>query len=86
MERQTILERLGWRFIRIRGSEYYRDPEKTMERVVTALEEMGLRPIGQRTTVHAESVLLQKVKNRAAEYVAEWEQHLAEEADDTIQK
>ena len=28
MERQTILERLGWRFIRIRGSEYYRHPGK----------------------------------------------------------
>ena len=35
MERQTILERLGWRFIRIRGSEYYRAPEKTMERVIS---------------------------------------------------
>lgn len=30
MERQTILERLGWRFIRIRGSEYFRDPEATI--------------------------------------------------------
>lgn len=35
MERQTILERLGWRFIRIRGSEYYRDEEQTMQRVKT---------------------------------------------------
>ena len=35
MERQTILERLGWRFIRIRGSEYYRDAEQTMQRVKT---------------------------------------------------
>jgi len=44
MERQTILERLGWRFIRIRGSEYYRNPEKTMERVVTALTDAGIEP------------------------------------------
>ena len=26
MQRQTILERLGWKFIRIRGSEYFADP------------------------------------------------------------
>lgn len=44
MERQTVLERLGWRFIRIRGSEYYRNPEKTMERVVTALTDAGIEP------------------------------------------
>lgn len=44
MERQTILERLGWRFIRIRGSEYYRDPEKAMERVITELAEFGIKP------------------------------------------
>lgn len=35
MERQTILERMGWRFIRIRGSEYYRDLEATMSRYIT---------------------------------------------------
>lgn len=30
-------ERLGWRFIRIRGSEYFRDPAKAMKRVVSEL-------------------------------------------------
>jgi len=34
MERQSILERLGWRFIRIRGSEYYRGKEETIARVI----------------------------------------------------
>ena len=37
------------------------------------IEEMGLRPIGQLTAVYVESVLLQKVKSKAAEYVEEWE-------------
>lgn len=44
MERQTILERLGWRFIRIRGSEYYSNPEKTMERVIAELTNYGIEP------------------------------------------
>ena len=44
MERQTILERLGWRFIRVRGSEYYRGPEKCMDRICRELEAFGITP------------------------------------------
>lgn len=44
MERQTILERLGWRFIRIRGSEYYRKPEETINRVISELTAYGIEP------------------------------------------
>ena len=39
IERQSVLERLGWRFIRIRGSEYFRDKAETMKRVISELEE-----------------------------------------------
>lgn len=69
MERQTILERLGWQFIRIRGSEYYRNPEKTMERVVIALTEEGIEPEQVNGTIYdtsgRETDLLQRVKKRA---------------------
>lgn len=44
MERQTILERLGWRFIRIRGSEYYRNKQSTIERVISELDQYGIEP------------------------------------------
>ena len=44
MERQTILERMGWRFIRIRGSEYYRDPDATIARVINELTNHGILP------------------------------------------
>lgn len=44
LERQAVLERLGWRFIRIRGSEFYRDREGTMRRVIEELGRMGVRP------------------------------------------
>lgn len=74
MERQTILERLGWRFIRIRGSEYFRCPEKTIERVVSELSAFGIEP----ESVSGETVdandrnteLLQRVENRAAQIIA----------------
>ena len=44
LERQAVLERLGWRFIRIRGSEFYRAPERTMRRVFEELGRMGVKP------------------------------------------
>lgn len=44
LERQAVLERLGWRFIRIRGSEFYRDRNSTLQRVEQELERLGLRP------------------------------------------
>jgi very-short-patch-repair endonuclease len=42
--RQAILERLGWQFVRIRGSAFYRDPDAALRRVFDRLEEMGIKP------------------------------------------
>lgn len=72
MERQTILERLGWRFIRIRGSEYYSNPEKTIERVVNNVQEFGISPVGQKVIAQADTRLLQEIKRKTAAYLAEW--------------
>ena len=72
MERQTILERLGWRFIRIRGSEYYRAPEETMERVVSELAAFGIEPEtaeGSNSSEQRTSELLNRVKLRAAQII-----------------
>jgi hypothetical protein len=33
MARQAVLERLGWKFIRIRGSQFFRDREQTWSTV-----------------------------------------------------
>jgi very-short-patch-repair endonuclease len=40
--RQRILERAGWRFWRIRGSSFYRDPSGAMEPLWQILEEMEI--------------------------------------------
>lgn len=74
MERQTILERLGWRFIRIRGSEYYRNPEKTMEHVVAVLTSEGIGPEQTETNLECagrNTELLHRVKQRAYEILHE---------------
>ena len=69
MERQAILERVGWRFIRIRGSEYYRDPSTTMERVYRELAEFGIEPQTKEdnTSPIDDTELIQRVRIRAQE-------------------
>lgn len=43
IERQTILERLGWQFARIRGSAFYRDAEAAMQPVFERLVELEIQ-------------------------------------------
>ncbi len=44
MNRQAILERLGWKFARIRGSAFYRNPDQAMESVFKRLDELEILP------------------------------------------
>ena len=46
VERQAILERLGWRFVRIRGTAFNRNPDRAMDAVFTKLNELGIPPVG----------------------------------------
>lgn len=40
--RQTVLERAGWTFVRIRGSSFYRDSDNTLEPLWAKLEELRI--------------------------------------------
>jgi very-short-patch-repair endonuclease len=79
MARQATLERLGWRFIRIRGSRFYRDPEGTMRAVEEQLQERGIEPLGasdgsvdeQRGDVAA-AELQERLIRRAYELMRSW--------------
>lgn len=44
MQRQTILERLGWQFIRLRGGQYYRDKEKAIQWLKDELGKYDIYP------------------------------------------
>lgn len=37
LERQSVLERCGWKFVRVRASEFYYEKEKTTERIVNEI-------------------------------------------------
>jgi very-short-patch-repair endonuclease len=45
MARQAVLERLGWTFIPIRGSQFLRDPEGSMEPILARLKAAGIEPV-----------------------------------------
>jgi len=44
MARQRNLERAGWTFWRLRGSEYYANPERALEDLWKTLETLGIGP------------------------------------------
>jgi len=75
MERQAILERLGWTFVRIRGSVFFRNPEKAMEPVFDRIEEMGIDRAGnsQASTSRQDTTEVKdRIVRRAAELRREW--------------
>jgi very-short-patch-repair endonuclease len=46
LERQAMLERLGWTFVRIRGSVFFRVPDTAMIPVFAKLRELEIEPLG----------------------------------------
>jgi len=48
MSRQAILERIGWRFVRIRGSEFFRDSEGAMKPVFERLQALEIPAEGMK--------------------------------------
>lgn len=74
MERQTILERIGWRFIRLRGSEYYSNKKAAMNRILSNLMALGIIPESGEQIEEAQSTnLLERVKQCASTILADAE-------------
>ena len=47
LHRQMTLERLGWNFIRVRGSEFLRHPPEAMKKIERRLRKFEIQPLGQ---------------------------------------
>ncbi len=77
LERQAQLERLGWRFVRIRGSAFFRDPELAMKPVFKRLSDLGIEKDGSGAPNSAEEEvsveLVERVRRRADEIRASWD-------------
>ncbi|NIO07421.1 MAG: AAA family ATPase [Deltaproteobacteria bacterium] len=46
LHRQMTLERLGWNFIRVRGSEYLRHPGEALKKIQQRLKKFDIQPLG----------------------------------------
>lgn len=75
VEREAVLERLGWRFVSLRASQFYRNPEETMKKLLTRLREIGLEPtvggLGEPSRDDG-SALYRRVMDRAAQLQRLW--------------
>ncbi|MGH8545179.1 MAG: DUF413 domain-containing protein, partial [Gammaproteobacteria bacterium] len=76
MERQAVLERLGWCFMRVRGSQFYQDSESTMRSVLEELDALGIYPIEDGKDAYESGVAVEELKDRvirrAYEFLLEW--------------
>ena len=79
--RQMTLERLGWRFLRIRGSEFLRHPAEAMKKIERRLKRFDIQPLGlfagdpQQKKQQKEAQgkeLLQQVTERAKMILSRW--------------
>ena len=82
MQRQADLERLGWRFARIRGSVFFRDPARALDPVIAKLEKMGIVPLGEEPReAEVETDLLESLRRDAEALRRERENQVADELD-----
>jgi len=71
---QAVLERLGWHFIRVRGSQWYLEPESALQKLKAELAELGITP-GEAQDDTANAVRQQQaryVQQRAEQILAGW--------------
>jgi very-short-patch-repair endonuclease len=74
LERQAVLERLGWRFVRIRGSLFFRDENAAMAPVYVKLAQLGIEPLGAAAEPASPETdtLIESIKRMADALRAEW--------------
>lgn len=84
MKRQAILERLGWRFIRVRGSVFYKDPEETLGWLFQELYGYEIKPnyLNQEEkeddNKNIDNTLIDEIKRKANEIRIEWNEEFDE--------
>lgn len=77
LERQAILERLGWVFVRIRGSLFFRDQDTALAPVFAKLHQLGIERLGAEGQVVAQpqdTANIEHIKRLAESLRAEWSQ------------
>src|SRR6266851_2159043 len=76
MERQSVLERMGWIFTRMRGTEFFRNPDRALKPVFEKLQLLEISPASAKVNAtgkaQAASDLIDRVVRRAEELRNTW--------------
>lgn len=73
IDRQAVLERLGWKFVRIRGSVFFRDPDAAMAPVFAKLDQLGIEPLGEGVAPPDPGGLVERVRRQAETLREQWQ-------------
>ncbi len=76
MERQSVLERMGWIFTRIRATEFFRNPDRAMKPILEKLELLQIfpkstKPVGPGKQLGSTD-LVDRLIRRAEELRSSW--------------
>src|SRR5262249_16160332 len=82
IERQSVLEWIGtgWKFVRIRGSVFFRDLDAAMAPVFMKLDELGIEPLGANALPLVSDGLVDRIRRRAEMLRAQWQREQEDEA------
>ena len=76
IDRQSVLERMGWIFTRIRSSEFLRDPVRAMKPVLEKLQMMEIPPTGNSAGAEPAGIVshdvIDRIIRRAEELRRNW--------------
>jgi hypothetical protein len=76
MDRQSILERMGWIFSRVRSTEFFRNPERALKPVFEKLQSLEIAATKSRVASNEKSNapgdLIERVARRAEKLRSAW--------------
>jgi very-short-patch-repair endonuclease len=79
MERQAMLERLGWKFVRVRGTQFFRDESAALQPVFDALNRLGIPPELGRSESRPSPFPIDELKERVVRRAANLRQQWSEQ-------
>jgi very-short-patch-repair endonuclease len=85
IERQAILVRLGWQFVRIRGSIFFRDEDRALRPVFQRLDELGITAdmkLSPSSSFANTDAATQRVISRAQELRVLWQEERSQTGQD----
>jgi very-short-patch-repair endonuclease len=72
IDREAVLRRLGWIFVRIRGSVFFRDADAAMAPVFVKIDELEIELLGESIAPPEPGAIVERVRRQAETLRAQW--------------